>query len=269
MIQPPRRPVLPALQKKTARGLLSRWKNPLNRRAGGSLVPATMGNLFPRWTNLLPLKIALFLGFVATTVVLGFSYYATPKATRVGYKPDQPVPFSHRLHVGQLGMDCRYCHSQVENANHSNLPSASTCWNCHSQVKPDSPMLAPVKAAIESGRPIEWVQIHETPDYVFFNHAAHVNSGISCVACHGRVDQMEVVWHAEPHSMSWCLDCHRNPENFLRPVEQVTNLAWTADDHPEVVIDGKPKKLTQKELGEMLLSQWQVAPPESCGACHR
>ena len=228
-----------------------------------------MGNLFPRWANLLPLKIALFLGFAATTVVVGFAYYATPKATRVGYMPDQPVPFSHKLHVGELGMDCRYCHSKVEESNHSNIPSAQTCWNCHSQVKTDSPKLAAVKEAVETGKPIRWVQIHETPDYVYFNHAAHVNSGISCYSCHGRVDQMEKVYHAEPHSMSWCLDCHRAPENHLRPIEQVTNLAWTAADHPEVVVDGVAKKLTQKELGEMLRGQWKVNPPESCGACHR
>jgi len=228
-----------------------------------------MGNLFPRWSNLLPLEIGVFLGFVGMTVALGFAYWATPKATRVGYMPDQPVPFSHRLHAGQLGMDCRYCHSHVEESNHSNIPSARTCWNCHSQVKTDSPDLVAVREAVDTGKPIEWVQVHETPDYVYFNHSAHVNSGVSCVVCHDRVDEMEVVYHAKPHSMGWCLDCHRNPEDNLRPIEQVTNLAWTVKDHPEVVIDGKPHKLTQQELGLMLQKQWKLAPPETCGACHR
>ncbi len=228
-----------------------------------------MANLFPRWTNILPLKLALFAGFVATTVVMGFAYYGTPKATRVGYMPDQPVPFSHALHVGQLGMDCRYCHTNVERSGHSNIPSAESCWTCHGHIKSDSPKLASVREAVETGEPIQWVKVHEAPDYVYFNHAAHVNSGISCVACHGRVDEMEVVYHAEPHSMAWCLECHRSPEDHLRPIEEVTNLGWTVADHPEVIVDGVPQRLTQRELGEMLRSQWRVQPPESCGACHR
>lgn len=228
-----------------------------------------MGNLFPRWTNLLPLKIACFLGYVAFTVGLGFAYYATPKATRVGYQPDQPVPFSHKLHAGELGVDCRYCHSQVENSNHSNLPAAQTCWNCHAQIKTTSPALAAVKAAVETGAPVEWVQVHETPDYAYFNHSAHVNSGVSCVECHGRIDGMAVVAQQKPLGMGWCIDCHRNPQDFLRPVEEVTNLAWTAANHPAVVVDGKLVKLTQRQLGDRLAANWKVNPPDSCGACHR
>jgi len=228
-----------------------------------------MANFFPRTINLLPLKIVLFLGIVGVTVAMGFNYWATPKNTKVGYAPEQPIPFSHKLHAGQLGMDCRYCHSSVEKASHASIPTAETCWTCHSQVKTDSPLLAPLRKAIETGEPIEWKKVHQSPDYVFFDHSVHVNSGVSCVSCHGRVDEMEVVRIVEPHSMSWCLECHRNPEEHLRPVEEVTNLGWTIDDHPTVVIDGEIKKLTQRQLGEMLKNKWRIIPPESCGACHR
>jgi len=228
-----------------------------------------MANFFPRTTNLLPVEVVFFLGIVGLTVVMGFNYYATPKAQRVGYTPEQPIEFSHKLHAGQLGMDCRFCHTTVEDSSFASIPSAETCWTCHSQIKTDSPKLAPLRRAIETGEPIEWKKVHVTPDYVFFDHSAHVNSGISCASCHGRVDEMEVVGQVEPFSMSWCLECHRRPEEHLRPVEEVTNLGWTADDHPEVVIDGTVRKLTQKELGEMLKSKWSIAPPESCGTCHR
>ncbi|QQL44641.1 cytochrome c3 family protein [Sulfuriroseicoccus oceanibius] len=229
-----------------------------------------MANLFPRSSNFLPIKIGLFVGVVGITLALGFTYYGTPKYTRVGYAPDQPVPFSHKLHAGELGLDCRYCHSNVTESNHSNIPPVSTCMNCHEAgVKTQSDALAVVRDAAETGKSLEWVQIHETADYVFFDHSAHVNSGIGCVSCHGRIDQMEKVFHAENHSMGWCLECHREPEKHLRPIEQVTNLAWTAADHPPVMVDGELKQLTQEELGLMLKDQWRIDPPETCGGCHR
>ena len=225
--------------------------------------------LFPRWSNAL-LPFVLVVGavlplYAAMFVAYGFS----PKTLEVGYMPKQPVPYSHALHAGTLGIDCRYCHSTVEQTGFAAIPPTQTCMNCHWTVKTDSAKLLPVRESWATGKPIEWVQIHETPDYVYFNHSAHVNSGVSCVECHGRIDQMDVVAQAKPLSMSWCLDCHRAPENFLRPIEQVTNLAWTAAEHPEVVVDGKPTKLTQQQLGEMLAKKWKVNPPESCGTCHR
>jgi len=229
-----------------------------------------MANISPRSSNFLPVKIAAFVAVIGATVTLGFTYYGTPKYTRVGYQPDQPVPFSHKLHVGELGMDCRYCHSNVEQSNHSNIPTVETCMNCHEAgIKINSPALAPIRDAYASKKSLEWIQIHETADYVYFDHSAHVNSGISCVSCHGRVDQMEKVYHAENHSMGWCLECHRNPEQHLRPIEQVTNLAWTAQDHPGVMEDGELKQYSQKELGEKLKDQWKINPPVSCGGCHR
>ncbi len=149
-----------------------------------------MANFFPRWTNWLPLKIAICGIVIVCGLTAGTWYYITPKYTRVGYAPIQPVPFPHDVHVAQLGMDCRYCHNFVDVAAHSNLPNTQTCMSCHEQVQKENPKLEPVRASWKTGQPVEWVQIHRTPDYVYYNHAAHVNRGISCQSCHGQVNQM-------------------------------------------------------------------------------
>lgn len=219
-----------------------------------------MANLFPRWTNYLPLKIVVCVLIMGCAATAGVWYYFTPKYTRVGYQPIQPVPFPHDIHVSQLGMDCRYCHSFVEVSAHSNVPNTQTCLNCHREggVLWNSPKLAAVRESWETGQPIPWVQIHKTPDYVYFNHSAHVNRGISCYSCHGEINKMPVVYHAKPLSMSFCLDCHRAPEKHLRPPEQVFNLDW----HP-------PEGTSQKEIGTKLKDDWHVNPPENCAGCHR
>jgi hypothetical protein len=185
-----------------------------------------MANFFPRWSNWLPLKLAICGFVVVIGLTAGTWYYVTPKYTKVGYQPVQPVPFPHDIHVTQLGMDCRYCHSFVETAAHSNVPNTQTCMACHQQVQKDNPKLEPVRASWKSGDPVEWAWIHRLPDYVFYNHAAHVNRGISCASCHGQVNHMPAMYDAKPMSMKWCLDCHRHPENFLRPEDQITNLDW-------------------------------------------
>ena len=217
-----------------------------------------MANFFPRWANRVPLKILVILLVLATLVTAGLWYYFTPKYTRVGYEPDQPVPFSHAVHVEQLGMDCRYCHSYVEVAGHSNVPSTQTCMACHSQIKATSPKIAVVKASWEAGTPVPWVRIHKAPDYAYFNHAVHVNRGVSCYSCHGQVNNMAVVRQAEPQSMSWCLDCHRAPENFLRPSSEVFNLNWRPASNAE-----------QLAMGAQFKKEWNVNPPVTCGGCHR
>lgn len=221
-----------------------------------------MGNFFPKWTNTLPWKAAIILGVMAVAIVGGVWYYFTPKYTRVGYMPTQPVPFSHVLHVQELGMDCRYCHSFVEVASHSNIPSVQTCMSCHTQVKADSPRLEAIRAAWNGGQgdgpPVHWVRIHRVPDYAYFNHAAHVNRGVSCYSCHGAINQMQVVWHDKPLSMAWCLECHRAPENHLRPPEEIYNMDW----RPET-------RQAQLDLGRQFKEQWNVNPPVSCGGCHR
>lgn len=218
-----------------------------------------MSNLFPKSVNKLPLQIILFIALTTGIVLAGVTYYATPKYTRVGYAPEQPVPFSHALHAGQLGLDCRYCHSNVEKSGHANIPTAQTCMNCHSIVKADSPLLAPVRESYASGDPVPWVNVHEVPDYAYFNHSVHVARGVSCVECHGKINEMEVVKHDQPLSMSWCLDCHRNPEAVLRDPKLVTDLDWKHPGGPE----------GQAADGKKFVHDWNIQPPQSCSGCHR
>lgn len=230
-----------------------------------------MANFFPKSSNWIPLKIVVIMLVLGNAVTAGVWYYFTPKYTRQGYQPIQPIPFPHDVHVKQLGMDCRYCHSFVEVAAHSNVPNTQVCMNCHSQVQKDNPKLQPLRDSWKTGKPIEWVQIHKTPDFVYFNHSVHVNRGVSCISCHGSVNNMPVVFHAQPHSMSWCLDCHRAPENALRPVDQVFNLdyhrpASEANNQDWV----PPADKEQVDIGTKLKNDWHVNPPvQSCAGCHR
>lgn len=217
-----------------------------------------MANLFSKSVNLIPLKVLIALAISGSALIAGVTYYFTPKYSRVGYQPTQPVAFDHSLHVGQLGMDCRYCHNFVDESGHSNVPATNTCMSCHSMVLADSPKLAPVRESYNTGEPIEWVRIHKTPDYVYFNHAIHVNRGISCVECHGQINEMEVVYHAKSLSMAFCLECHKNPEKYIRENEDVYDLTWEAES-----------RQAQLELGEKLVHDWNINPPISCSGCHR
>ena len=218
-----------------------------------------MSNLFPKSANRLPLQIIIFLVIFGGIVTAATNYYATPKYTRVGYAPVQPVPFSHEFHNGQLGLDCRYCHSTVDKAGHAAVPTAQTCMNCHSQVKNQSPLLAPVRESYESGDPVEWVRVHQAPDYVYFDHSVHVNRGVSCVECHGQINEMEVVTHSKSLSMGFCLDCHRDPAPHLRNPDLVTQLDWKHPGGPEA----------QRAEGEIFVHDWNINPPQSCTGCHR
>lgn len=217
-----------------------------------------MSKLFPPSANRLPLQIVIYLFVLGGIATAGVTYYMTPKYTRVGYAPVQPVPFSHALHAGQLGIDCRYCHSSVERSWYANIPTAQTCMNCHDQIKTTSPLLAVVRRSYETGAPVPWVQIHRTPDYVYFNHAIHVNRGISCVECHGRVDQMDTVREVKSLAMGFCLDCHRDPAAHVRPLDEVTNLGWKASS-PEA----------QLAMGRKFVHDWKINPPQTCYGCHR
>jgi len=223
-----------------------------------------MSDVFPRWTNRLPGQIIFGLLLIGGVVTAGLNYYFTPKYTRVGYQPTQPVPFSHSIHVNQLGLDCRYCHDGVEKSWYSNVPAADTCINCHSAVRADDPKLEPIRASYkDANKPVEWVQIHKLPDYVYFNHSVHVNRGVSCVECHGRVDKMDEVRHEKHFSMTFCLDCHRelSPENGdpnkrLRPLEKITDLAYDRSKDP-----------ANKDRN--FVKEWHVKTSENCSACHR
>lgn len=222
-----------------------------------------MSDIFPKWTNQLPVKIIAGALILATTGTAGVWYYFTPKYTRVGYQPIQPVPFSHSVHAGQLGIDCRYCHDAVEQSWYSNIPAAETCMKCHNQILPTDSRLALVRESAQTGKAIPWVQIHKTPDYVYFNHSVHVNRGVSCVECHGQVNEMDEVYHAKPFSMTFCLDCHRNPGAKLRPPDKITDLNWKWSEDPKVA------EKAQMENGPRFVSDWKVESMENCSACHR
>ena len=213
--------------------------------------------VFPRWTNKTVQLVGVVLG-VAPIYLTGLIWYgASPKTLDVGYAPEQPVPYSHAVHAGELGLDCRYCHNTVEQAGHAAIPPTATCMNCHVKVHPTSAKLQPVRDSYETGAPVEWVKVHDLPDYAYFNHSAHVSRGVGCVSCHGRIDQMEVVYQHEELSMSWCLRCHREPEQHLRPPSEVTNMGW------------EPPGGDGLAFGAKLRDERNINPPTDCSTCHR
>ena len=215
-----------------------------------------MAQIFPPWANKVPLYIgagAVVLGLVATALVW---YYFSPHFTDVGYQPRQPIDYSHALHAGELEIDCRYCHAQVEVSAVATVPPSQLCMNCHQLVQRDSPLLEPLRFSLAKAQPVPWVRIHKVPDYAFFDHSVHVGAGVGCASCHGRIDEMEVVYQAEPLSMGWCLDCHRDPAPHLRPRSEITNMAWRP---------GKDHAAFAAQASDAL----GLRPPEDCGACHR
>ena len=177
-------------------------------------------------------------------------------ATGVGVAVSQPVPFSHKHHVDGLGLDCRYCHTPVEESPSAGIPPPATCMNCHSQLWVDSPVLEPVRQSWSTGESLEWNKVHDLADFVYFNHSVHLVKGVGCSTCHGRVDQMPLISKAESLYMEWCLDCHRQPEQYLRPRSEVFNMEW------EPPAD-------QLELGRRLVQEYQVQSLTSCSTCHR
>jgi hypothetical protein len=233
--------------------------------------------IFPRSLNKLPAIAAAAAALGLGGAVFVVTYYFSPWNTQVGYAPKQPVPYSHRLHAGELGIDCRYCHANVERAGVAQIPPTQTCMNCHTNVQTKSAKLAPVReswcstvsasereksnrcanvdkavaAALPDDKAVEWVKIHKLADHAYFDHSAHVSAGVGCESCHGRVDQMEVVRQVKPLSMGWCLECHRNPEPNLRPLEKVTAMGYQADP-------SAPAKKAR-----------EVNPPQHCSGCHR
>jgi len=215
--------------------------------------------VFPEWTNL-ALPAALILGpVVPLYIIYVVAYGFSPETLWAGYQPEQPIPFSHKLHAGELGMDCRYCHTTVEHSAHASIPPTQTCMNCHTQIRPESALLEPLWESYERGMPVEWIKVHDLPDYVYFNHSAHVNAGVSCVECHGRIDRMEVVYQQEPLSMSWCLECHRDPAPQIRDPQLVTDLGWTFEGTDE----------DRREHGEQWMATHLLQPSQDCSACHR
>lgn len=217
---------------------------------------------FPAWSNyLVPGAILLVVGML-TYLPLLWSWGFAAQTTSIGYEPVQPVPFSHKVHAGDLQIDCRYCHSTVEQAAFAAIPATEVCMNCHAAIKSESPLLQLVRDSYGQGTPVRWVKVHDLPDFVFFDHSAHVNRGVACASCHGRVDQMEVVHQVAPLTMAWCLDCHRQPEQDLRPREFVTDMKW------DVSTTGQ----SQNELGGKLKRDYHIHSSEfttGCSVCHR
>jgi hypothetical protein len=157
---------------------------------------------------------------------------SSPWVTRQGQRPDQPTPFSHKHHVQGLGLQCEYCHATAETSSYAGIPPTKVCMNCHAQLWTNANLLQPVRSSWASGQSLVWIKVHDLPDFVYFNHEIHVNKGIGCASCHGRVDQMPLVYAQNTLQMEWCLDCHRNTAKNLRPVSEIYNLAWekpTAD----------------------------------------
>jgi len=215
-----------------------------------------LAQIFPRSANRAPLILALLVLVVPVAAVAGVWYWFSPRFTDVGYRPVQPVPYSHRLHAGNLRIDCRYCHASVEVSAVANVPPTQVCMNCHRVVKVDSPALEPIRESAKSGAPMRWVRVHKLPEYAYFDHHAHVRAGVGCVTCHGHIEEMDVVQQAEPLSMGWCLDCHRNPQPNLRPVSEITNMSWKPARDPAA-------------RARQLAGLRHVRPPVECSGCHR
>jgi len=218
-----------------------------------------MSQLFHRSTN----TIARFLIFGSLIAVLGLAWAGaeisrSSYVTQVGVARVQPVPFSHVQHVAGLGIDCRYCHTSVEEGPFAGIPSTHTCMSCHSQIWSDSPELEPVRASYRNDESLRWVRVHDLPDYVYFDHSIHVNKGVGCDTCHGRVDQMPLMWREASLQMEWCLECHREPERYLRPRDQVFNAEW------------KPPEGDRLAFGQKLVTDYHVQRNlDDCSICHR
>jgi hypothetical protein len=219
-----------------------------------------MSQTFPRHANSISrfsLAALLFLGAggVLMAMIVARSGYATGQ----DIMHEQPVQFSHAHHVGGMGIDCRYCHTSVEEAAFAGIPPTKTCMNCHAQIWADAPILEPVRASFQSGEPLKWIRVNDLPDFVYFNHSIHVNKGVGCATCHGPIDRMASVYQAQPLTMQWCLDCHRAPERYLRPRDQVFNMNYQPPAN-------------QLELGRELVEKHKIASVEqliSCSTCHR
>jgi ferredoxin len=212
----------------------------------------------PKSNTLARLSVYGVFGVLALFVVGLAIYSRSPYPAFAQKSPDQPVPFSHQLHAGGLKIDCRYCHAGVEVSAAAGIPPTQTCMTCHSQIKTDSAALAPVRDSWQTGQPIAWNRVHDLADFVYFNHSIHVAKGVGCSTCHGQVDQMAKVQQVEPLTMGWCLNCHRAPEQYIRPAAEVFNMEWQPP-------------ADQLAQGRALIQEYkiQVDRLQNCSICHR
>ena len=219
-----------------------------------------MSQIFHRHTNIYSrLSILGVVGFAAALGAVVAMLHLSGYNTNQGMFVEQPIQFSHKHHVGGEGIDCRYCHTSVEESAFANIPPTKTCMNCHSQIWINAPILEPVRASFRDNKPLHWTRVHDLPDFVYFNHSIHVKKGVGCATCHGRVDEMPLVYQHATLQMSWCLDCHRNPAKYVRPRDQVYNMAWERPSN-------------DPSLGARLVQEYKIASVEqltSCSTCHR
>ena len=219
-----------------------------------------MAQIFHRSANFLArfsLLGTVVLGGLALTGVLVVA--RSPYITNQRVSRDQPIQFSHKHHVGDEGIDCRYCHTSVESSAYAGIPPTKTCMNCHSVLFNNIGYLEPIRESYRTDQSIQWVKVHRLADYVYFNHSIHINKGIGCSSCHGPINQMPLVFQASPLTMSWCLDCHRNPQANLRPKDQIFNMDWKAP-------------ADQEEVGQKLAAEYKLRTMvelTSCSTCHR
>ena len=213
--------------------------------------------VFHRSTNVLS-RFTIFGGlFVIAGLVYGlYLVNSSPYVTQQGVAKEQPIQFSHKHHAGELGIDCRYCHTTVEKLAYAGMPATKTCMNCHSQIWTNSEFLEPVRRSWRTDESIEWTKVYDLPQYVYFNHSIHVNKGVGCETCHGRVDLMNVLWQKPTMQMQWCLDCHRQPEKYLRPRQFIFSMDYQPPGD-------------QLDLGRKLKEEYDVQTRVSCSACHR
>jgi hypothetical protein len=217
-----------------------------------------MAQIFSSGTNALS-RASIVLGVVALAAVGGalFQLIANSNyATRQGEAREQPIPFSHAHHVGSMGIDCRYCHTSVENSDWAVVPPTKTCMNCHSQIWIGSSTLQPVRESFYTNQSIKWTKVYDLPDFVYFNHSIHVKKGVGCETCHGRIDQQALTWQQPNLQMRWCLDCHRHPEQYLRPRDQITTMGYVPSE-------------PQEQLGARLVKEYNVQKLDTCWTCHR
>jgi hypothetical protein len=217
-----------------------------------------MPQIFHKSSNSLArVSIAAALMAVCGIVWAAYRLNAGSFTTGVSVARDQPVPFSHKHHVADDGIDCRYCHTSVETSAFAGLPPTETCMSCHSQLWANAEMLEPVRSSFRTGTSLEWTRVHDLPDFVYFNHSIHVNKGIGCSTCHGRVDQMPLMYKVNTLYMQWCIDCHRHPERQVRPREEVFNVAY------------ETPAPNQDEIGPKLVSLYRIQSLTDCVTCHR
>jgi hypothetical protein len=232
-----------------------------------------MPQIFHRSTNTIS-RVSLI---AAVLAVSGFFFFTVQMqrssfVSWQGVAREQPVPFSHQHHAGGLGIDCRYCHTSVEVSSFAGIPPTKTCMNCHAQIWTNAEMLAPVRESFRTERPLQWNRVHLLPDFVYFDHSIHVSKGVGCSTCHGRVDRMPLMLAENTLQMEWCLDCHRAPEKYLRPREEVFNMAYQPPNASRTVAAGGRTFASQRELGSHLKNEYHlrsVADITSCNTCHR